>query len=63
MCELVDEIVKLKFHYFSSSGDFAILIKSGMHWFTALMVNFLSAITAIAGLFIGVAVSQRHRNC
>ena len=44
--------------YINSSGDFVILIKSGMHWFTALLFNFISALTAIIGLFIGVAVSQ-----
>ena len=41
------------------SGDYAVLIKSGIHWFTALLFNFLSALTAILGLFIGVAISQQ----
>ena len=38
-------------------ADFGILVKSGMHWLTALMFNFLSSLTAIVGFFIGVAIS------
>ena len=40
------------------AGDYAILIQAGIHWFTALLFNFLSALTAIIGMFIGVAISQ-----
>ena len=35
-----------------------ILIKSGLHWGTALIFNFLSSLTAIIGFFIGVAISS-----
>ena len=35
-----------------------ILIKSGLHWATALIFNFLSSLTAIIGFFIGVAISS-----
>ena len=35
-----------------------ILIKSGLHWATALIFNFLSSLTAIVGFFIGVAISS-----
>ena len=38
-------------------ADFGILVKSGMHWLTALIFNFLSSLTAIVGFFIGVAIS------
>uniref|UniRef100_A0A1X7VCS7 Zinc transporter ZIP4 N-terminal domain-containing protein n=1 Tax=Amphimedon queenslandica TaxID=400682 RepID=A0A1X7VCS7_AMPQE len=38
-------------------ADFGILVKSGLHWVTALMFNFLSSLTAIVGFFIGVAIS------
>ena len=43
------------FHSFSLA-DFGILVKSGMHWLTALIFNFLSSLTAIAGFFIGVSI-------
>ena len=39
------------------SGDYAILIKSGLHWITALGFNVLSSLSAIIGLLIGVAIS------
>ena len=39
-------------------GDYVILIKSGLHWATALIFNFLSSLTAIVGFFIGVAISS-----
>lgn len=39
-------------------GDYVILVKSGMHWVTALLFNFLSSLTAIIGFFIGVAISS-----
>ena len=42
---------------FFSQGDFVILIKSGFHWSTALLVNFLQSLGAIFGFFIGVGVS------
>ena len=41
------------FHF---SGDYAILIKSGLHWITALGFNVLSSLSAIIGLLIGVAI-------
>ena len=40
------------------TGDYAILIQAGIHWFTALLFNFLSSLTAVIGMFIGVAISQ-----
>ncbi|XP_019854074.1 PREDICTED: zinc transporter ZIP4-like [Amphimedon queenslandica] len=39
-------------------GDYVILIKSGFHWGTALLVNFFSSLTAILGFFIGAAISS-----
>ena len=45
------------YSFFSLVADFGILVKSGMHWLTALMFNFLSSLTAIVGFFIGVAIS------
>ena len=43
-----------------SVGDYAILIKSGLHWITALGFNALSSLSAIIGLLVGVAISG-HR--
>lgn len=34
-----------------------ILIGSGIHWITALLLNFLSSLTAVVGFFVGVSVS------
>ena len=41
------------------SGDYAILIKSGLHWITALGFNALSSLSAIIGLLVGVAISDQ----
>ena len=40
------------------SGDFAILLSSGMKWYVALMYNFLSAVIAIIGMFVGVGIGH-----
>ena len=44
------------------TGDFAILLSSGMKWYVALMYNFLSAVTAIIGTFIGVAIGSSEED-
>ena len=43
--------------FFTSVGDFVILVKSGFHWGMALFINFLQSLGAVLGFFIGVAVS------
>ena len=44
------------------TGDFAILLSSGMRWYVALMYNFLSAVSAIIGMFIGVAIGTAQED-
>ena len=39
-----------------SSGNYAILLSSGLSWYTALLLNFFSSLTAIVGFFVGVAI-------
>lgn len=39
-------------------GDFFILLDTGMSWYAALFFNFLSALTAVVGFFVGVAIGM-----
>jgi zinc transporter ZupT len=39
-------------------GDYAILLSTGMKWYIAALYNLLSALTAVVGVFIGVAISN-----
>ena len=43
---------------FVFAGDYAIIVQAGIHWCTALLFNFLSALTAVLGMFVGVTISQ-----
>lgn len=51
-------MVALIFHEIPHElGDYAILLKSGIHWCTALFFNFCCSLTSVLGFFIGVAIS------
>ena len=49
---------KFTFLIYHPSGDFAILIQSGMPIKMALLLNFLSSLTAVIGALIGVSLGQ-----
>ena len=55
---VIIEVIIIIHKYILQLGDFAILLSSGMKWYIALMYNTLSAITAIVGMFIGVAIGN-----
>ena len=39
------------------TGDYVILLSTGMSWYVALIFNFVSAVVAVLGFFVGVAIS------
>ena len=39
-----------------TTGDYVILLSTGMKWYIALLSNFASALTAVLGFFVGVAI-------
>ncbi len=52
-CALQAPVISLSSH---TPGDYVILVSTGMKWYIALLLNFLSALTAVAGFFVGVAI-------
>lgn len=44
--------------FFHVTGDFAILLNSGMRFRKALMYNFLSACTCYLGTFVGIILAE-----
>ena len=38
------------------TGDYVILLSTGLSWYSALLFNLFSALTAVVGFFVGVGV-------
>ncbi|XP_064396790.1 zinc transporter ZIP6-like isoform X1 [Halichondria panicea] len=54
----VSTMIALIFHEIPHElGDFVILMSTGMTWYVALLFNLFSALTAVVGFFVGVAIS------
>ena len=47
MCQLNNKLI---------SGDYAILLSAGLSWYSALLLNFFSSLTAVVGFFVGVTI-------
>ena len=41
-------------------GDFFVLISTGMTWYVAILFNFISALAAVVGFFVGVAIGTAN---
>ena len=41
-------------------SDYFILLSTGMSWYMALFFNFVSALTAVLGFFVGVAIGTNN---
>ena len=41
-------------------GDFVILLSTGMSWYGAIFFNFMSALTAFVGFFVGVGIGTNE---
>jgi zinc transporter ZupT len=39
-------------------GDYVILLSTGLTWYSALLFNFVSALTAVVGFFVGVGAGS-----
>ena len=54
-------MIALVFHEIPHElGDYFILLSTGMSWYMALFFNFVSALTAVLGFFIGVAIGTSN---
>ena len=43
-------------------GDFFVLLSTGMSWYVAICFNFVSALTAVLGFFVGVAIGTSNES-
>ena len=56
-----DLLTQVHIHTHIHSGDFVILLSTGMRWRVALLLNLLSQVTGIVAFFIGVAISTNSK--
>ena len=60
MCNLLNSLpcVCAVSTLYAPVGDYAILLSTGMKWHIAAFYNLVSALTAVIGMFIGVAIGN-----
>ena len=59
----ISTMIAIVFHEIPHEiGDFFILLSAGMTWYVALIFNFISALTAIVGFFVGVAIGTNSES-